>query len=236
MIGWQLALYLQHLAESVGSMSAVEDAVNAIAPSRICVSGHTGANHTMHSCRIEESTFQTQAEKGAIQMLTELAEAVAEPISLSDSRMLTMALLSFAGFLRFNEVANLKCNEVQVHPEYVELQISKSKTDQYRDGASVVIARSGNSRVICPVARLEEYIRLAKIDLQSDERLFRAIMKTKAGEKLRRTGTISYTRIREIVLNNWVMTHLDSDFIASVRVVPLQRLTLGYWTGFSNAM
>uniref|UniRef100_A0A1X7T2P2 Tyr recombinase domain-containing protein n=1 Tax=Amphimedon queenslandica TaxID=400682 RepID=A0A1X7T2P2_AMPQE len=41
---------------------------------------------------------------------------------------------------------------------------------------------------------------MAGINHFSTERLFRAIVKTKEGEKLRTSGSISYTRVREILL------------------------------------
>jgi hypothetical protein len=49
-------------------------------------------------------------------------------------RDLTMILLSFAGFLRFDEVSSLLCSDVKIECEYLFLFIRKSKTDQYRNG------------------------------------------------------------------------------------------------------
>jgi hypothetical protein len=45
-------------------------------------------------------------------------------------RDLTMILLSFAGFLRFDEVSYLLCSDVKIECEYLFLFIRKSKTDQ----------------------------------------------------------------------------------------------------------
>ena len=45
-----------------------------------------------------------------------------------------MALLAFAGFLRFDELSNLKLKDVLSHAKYFELFIEGSKTDQYREG------------------------------------------------------------------------------------------------------
>ena len=65
--------------------------------------------------------------------------------------------------------------------------------DQYREGADIVIARSGSE--ICPVSRLEKYYRIAGLNLLSRELLFRAITHTKNGDKLRSSGS----RIRELI-------------------------------------
>ena len=56
----------------------------------------------------------------------------------------------------------------------VESKITESsKTDQFRDGAWIVIARS--ELPTCPVKALEEYISAAQIDLSEDLPLFRAL-------------------------------------------------------------
>ena len=50
-----------------------------------------------------------------------------------------MALLAFAGFLRFDELSNLKLKVVVSHATCFELFIESSKTDQHRQGAVVPI-------------------------------------------------------------------------------------------------
>jgi hypothetical protein len=45
-----------------------------------------------------------------------------------------MIVLSFAGFLRFDELSFLKCNDVTVHDPVLKLKIGHNKTDQYRQG------------------------------------------------------------------------------------------------------
>ena len=100
------------------------------------------------------------------------------------------------------------CCDVVFNQDHLELHIESSKTDQYREGASVVIANVESSK-ICPVLRLRQYIELSEIKLESTERLFRAITKTKSGEVLQRSGGISYTRIRELVLERFQQLGYD---------------------------
>ena len=90
----------------------------------------------------------------------------------------------------------MRCNDVKLVSGHLELHIRSSKTDQFRKGDSVLIARS--EECTCPVGMLEQYITRAEIDLSSELHLFRGISHTKKGEKLRVTS-ISYTRLREIV-------------------------------------
>lgn len=59
-----------------------------------------------------------------------------------------MALLAFAGFLRFDELSNLKFKDVVSHATYFELFVVSSKTDQYREDAVVQVVKTGTN--LCP--------------------------------------------------------------------------------------
>ena len=62
----------------------------------------------------------------------------------------------------------------------------------------LTVARTGLKT--CPVAMTERYFAMAKLEHSSQEKIFRSIVATKEGEKLHRTGTISYTRLWELLL------------------------------------
>ena len=81
-------------------------------------------------------------------------------------------MLGFAGFLRFQELANLKREDVAFNGAHVILHITSSKTDQLRDGASVLIARTANAT--CPVSMLQDYWDKTSSDV-SENFLFRAV-------------------------------------------------------------
>ena len=66
---------------------------------------------------------------------------------------LSICLLSFAGFLWSDEIANLKESDISIFEEHLEVYIESSKTDQYRDGAWVVITHAHSN--MCPVHMLE---------------------------------------------------------------------------------
>jgi hypothetical protein len=98
--------------------------------------------------------------------------------TLKDLRLLGVCYLCYTGFLRYDELSNIRSNNLTFHKEHVDMFIIKSKTDCYRKGKNVFIAKL-NSRY-CPVSILQRYISLAGIDLDSDMCLFRSIsfMKT----------------------------------------------------------
>ena len=52
----------------------------------------------------------------------------------------------------------------------------------------------------CPVAMLEQYIAMGSVGTAPDMHLFRGIVHTKSGEKLLQKGSLSYTHMRELLL------------------------------------
>ena len=80
----------------------------------------------------------------------------------------------------------------------MEITVTSSKTDQYRQGSVIFIAKSKHAT--CPVSMLQKYFELGKLDPASESRLFRGITRSKNRESLRADRALSYTRIRELVL------------------------------------
>ena len=78
---------------------------------------------------------------------------------------------------------------------HITISIPRSKTDQLRGGKKVVIVRTASQ--LCPVKALEKYLSRAGIAPSDNEAIFRPIMKTKQGVRLRDTGRLTYTRLRE---------------------------------------
>ena len=96
---------------------------------------------------------------------------------------------------------------MSIYPEHMEIFVESSKTDQLRDGAWVVIART-NSK-LCPVGMMEHYFILGKVTGDPSKHLFRGVCNTKTESKLRNTGGLSYTRAREVVLDMLSAIGLD---------------------------
>ena len=92
----------------------------------------------------------------------------------------------------------INISDVAFNPEGMVIQITSSKTDQYREGASLVIARTGTAT--CPVSMMQRYFSMGRLVHDSQDYLFRGIMHTKAGECLRKGGSLSYSRLRELLL------------------------------------
>jgi hypothetical protein len=75
--------------------------------------------------------------------------------NIRDFMIFTTLLVGFAGFLRYSDICRV-CLEVSTFAsEHVALFLEFSKTDQFRDGAIVYIARRRGS-ALCPYATLRE--------------------------------------------------------------------------------
>ena len=90
----------------------------------------------------------------------------------------------------------LKRSDVLINSTYMSVFIESSKTDKYRDGAWILIARTGT--VLCPVLNLERYFLWADV---SDVCIFSHLSATKTGHILRKDGKhMSYSNMRSIFL------------------------------------
>lgn len=110
-------------------------------------------------------------------------------------RTICACLLSFSGFIRISELLNLRRSDIQFFPSYISVFIEKSKTDIYRDGNWLVIARTGNQ--LCPVQNLEYYLEWSAFSPDSKMFLFRNLVLVKGNYTFRSTDkSLSYSRMR----------------------------------------
>ena len=149
---------------------------------------------------------------------------------LSELRTAAICVTAYTVFLlRFNELAFLRCCDMRFCDEkYVELFIAKSKTDIYRNGNVVVLAKTDH--ITCPFSLLSRYVQVGNIDLSSDLKFFRTLhfLKSKGCYRLRGTG-ISYIRAREVVLDAFSKLGFPS------RLFGLHSLRSGGATAAANA-
>ncbi|XP_071133514.1 uncharacterized protein [Mytilus edulis] len=148
--------------------------------------------------------------------------------NLKDVRIACMCLISFAGFLRYSELANLTRNNIVFHDSYISLLIESSKTDIYREGRDVLISKT--DKITCPVKMLMKYLDLANIKSDSNDLIFRPLSFCKSvnGYKLR-NGKLSYTTARDILLSTLTSIGLDKKYFG------LHSLRSGGATAAANA-
>ena len=133
-------------------------------------------------------------------IIIELCDSLRESQDLCTVRNLCMITLAYSGFLRFNELSNIRCKNLSLQDDYLKLNIPKSKTDQYRHGCEILISKGLTSA--CPVTMLQRYMSLANLEFESDSFLFKAVNKTKSGAKLIfKDKKLSYTRAKECIVS-----------------------------------
>lgn len=199
--GVHIALYLQHLAEAKCSKSAVEEAVNGLAwvHSMAGISSPTISpivQTTLEGLRRTLAKPVNKKSAFTVEMLKAIVEDAKSSDTLTSIRLASVCLLSFAGFLRFDELANIRPCDLTIGMNHLAIQIPHSKTDQLRQGSELIIARTFSDT--CPVAMLENYIQRGNIQLDSNKKLFRPVINGKA-QKLRETGGLSHSRMSELL-------------------------------------
>ena len=207
-----LVLYMQHLSESTECKAAVEEAVHALSwlhglAGLQPFSGSTLVKSTLEGLRRMLAKPKVRKEPVTADMLKAMVEAAGAAPSLTEVRLLAVCLVAFAGFMRCDELIRLRCEDITFNAEGMMINIVSSKTDQYREGSSLVIARTGG--LTCPVGMMEKYFLMGELNHTPKACVFRGISVTKEGERLRKTGGLSSTRLRELLLQK--ITQLGYD-------------------------
>ena len=140
-------------------------------------------------------------------MIVALVNSLGKSPTLSDVCLVAACILAFSAFLRYDELARLRFSDVAFHDTHMEVHITSSKTDQYRQGNKVIVARTGSHTY--PMAMLERYYAMGSITKDAKLRLFRGITSTRGGERLRSHGSLNYTRLRQLFLQK--LTSLGFD-------------------------
>jgi len=195
------ALYLQHLLETTQSTSSINCAFYAIKWVHKLADLPSPTDHPVviavreGAIRLASRPPVHRKEPLHVLHLQQLAD-LTDFDDLLQFRNVLMFIISFSGFLRSAEVRQLRSRDVTFNEGYVSLTIESSKTDQLREGQSVVIAESAGSRT-CPV-QLLKYISKSSIIPNSDEFLFRPISSSNNKKRLVSTNKpISYSTYRD---------------------------------------
>ena len=200
-----IALYLTKLLDSGSSYHVVSCSKYAIRWAHsLCgysdVTDHVFVNNIVEAAKRNAKPRVVKKDPINAKDLVLLCEMYADSDDLSIIRDLTMILLGFSGFLRYDELVSIRCKDISFENEFLKLYIAKSKTDQYRDGNEILIAKG--ETVACPVEMLKKYVNLAEIQNDSEHFLFKPMFGTKEKTKLiYKNKKMSYTRTRECLVN-----------------------------------
>ena len=114
-----VALYLQYLNKSKGSKSAVEEAVHAIAwvHSMAAIPSPTSSPFIYSVAEGMKRELAMPVHKKSpmtVEILKVIVEDTKRNGSLANIRLAFSCLLAFAGFLRFDELANIKVCDLRI--------------------------------------------------------------------------------------------------------------------------
>eukprot|EP00731_Ephydatia_muelleri_P005241 Em0002g1417a len=180
--------------------AAVEEAVHALSwlhglAGLQPLGGSTLVKANLEGLRRILAKPKVRKEPVTADMLKAMVEAAGLAPSLTVVRLLAVYLVAFAGFRRCDELIRLRCEDITFSAEGMIIIIVSSKTDQYREGSSLVIARTGG--LTCPVGMMEKYFQMGELNHTPKACVFQGISVIKEGEWLKKTGD---TRLRELLL------------------------------------
>ena len=100
-------------------------------------------------------------------------------VSLAVLRFLFILLVGFYGFFRIDEINSFRLHDIVVNTDHMTINVAKRRNDQYREGHTSYLARSGKSTG--PVSVTENILKVLPQYSKSFP-LVRRIVKSKAGE------------------------------------------------------
>ena len=220
-----IALYLASLVQNSGSSSPITDAFYSLKWAHSIV----GANSPMENFLVR-TVFEGAKRRLSVpvkkkepitpELLQKMYDKFFTVNNLYYQRSICACLLAYAGFLRISELLSLRRSDIQFFLSHITVFIEKSKTDIYRDGNWLVIAKTGNS--LCPVKNLELFLDWSKIPADSDMYLFTNIVKVNGRYALRPDSKpLSYTRMRELFIECF------SPFVKDIKSYGLHSLRSG---------
>jgi hypothetical protein len=131
-------------------------------------------------------------------------------------RTISACLLAYCGFLRVSQLLNIQSCDILFYQSHMSVFIQKSKTDIYRDGDRIFIARIGNK--LCPVQNLENYLEWSCNPSDGDVYLFRNLTKSKDHFIFRKDSKpLSYTRMRETIHRGFFVVCAEHQIIRSTQ-------------------
>ena len=113
-----LVLYMQHLSATTNSRSAVETIVNAINEAHE-LAGHSSiskspiVSSTLKALQRSLANLTVKKEPVTPEMLHRLVNSMDSKPKLFQVRLVTVALIAYAAFLRYDELAKIRCCDIK---------------------------------------------------------------------------------------------------------------------------
>lgn len=198
---FHVAIYLQHLLEESHSPSVIDSAFYGIKWAHSMAGIPSPTDNPIveavrsASKRIFGAGIVNRKEPISSSLILDIIgkSNLDNPVEL---RNVTMYVLSFTGFFRFDDVSRIRRNDISFNQGFMVIKVLKSKNDQLRRGDEVIISEL--SSCACPVKLLKRYLSTFNISPDFRDLIFRPISRGKGSCKLVAPDRpISYSSIRE---------------------------------------
>ena len=173
---FHVALYLQHLLEQAQSPSVIDSAFYGIkwANDMAGVPSPTDNSVVWNVRSAAKKILGTAAVDLKEPISSDLIREIVSRASLDnpvDLPNVTMYVLCFTGFFRFDDISRVGRSDIAFHEGFMVIQVQKSKNDQLRRGNKVVISELSSSA--CPVSLLERYLDKFRFPSNSQNLIFK---------------------------------------------------------------
>ena len=209
--GAHVALYVAYLMQTARSASPINVAVAAIAWAH----EKAGAKDPTSSLlaqqiisgtrRILAAPTKKKQPLSPEEIRSIISNLITPDTNLATLQTVTLIVLGFCSFLRWDELHRLSRRCLQFFPTHMSLFIDGRKNDTLREGHWVFVSRTKSTS--CPVALLERFLREGRHT--EDQPLFCKIGHRGTSQFLR-SAAMTYSRARELVLQCLEGIGLDS--------------------------
>ena len=195
-----LCLYLMQLISTGVSFPSIVKSVAAVswAHDKACLPSPSSdqlVQQVVNAAKRSLARTPQRKEPFSKHHIVQMLELLAEKQSITDLRTAVMIAIGFSGMLRWSDMHILQWKDIQIIGDYLELQLSKRKNDQFRNGTTVRIARQCSSH-ICPVNLVHEYGQ--RIRHKQHDFVLSNIRRTKGG-KFKAVGRLTYSNARTLL-------------------------------------
>ena len=209
---FHLVLYIMHRTHQATSAASVTSAAYGIAWAHhmrglSSPTENTTVKHAIQSAKRRLAKTPERKEPITMDVIRKVAERLHHKSSLADLQTLTLIVLGYAGFFRWNDIQNIFIDEIEFRKNYMAVFLESRKNDQLREGSWVVVA-SWSSSQLCLVELTKRLIR--KGGRKGHERLFGKVTTTRRGKQWLR-GEMTYSRARELIKAALANAGVDAD-------------------------
>lgn len=139
-------------------VSAIESVVYGIKWGHSLAGNHPLVKSSLEGPKRKLARPVRPKEPSSVDTMQAIADYYVSTVSLASLLFLFILLVGFYGFFRIDEINSFTFRDVSVYSDHMSTYVAKRKNDQYREGHTSFLARSGKST--CPVATTE---RLTKV-------------------------------------------------------------------------